>query len=342
MFGSTILTGIKNSGELHIGSYLGAIKPMIQLQEKYIHDNKMRMNMFIPDLHSLTVPTNYDQLMRFTVRNVKLYMASGFEMTDINTFIYRQSRVPAHSEMAVLLNNFTTFGELSRQTQFKDRHSKGESISVGMFDYPVLMAADILLYNAKYVPVGEDQRQHLELVRDLAIRLNKKFGDIFLAPDPIEEQIKFMEIEKPLRIMSLSNPANKMSKSVTDAAGTINLIDTPANARKKIMGATTDSLQKVNYNLKEQPGISNLLQIYASFQGVTIKEAEKEFKDVTHYGDFKSTVADVVCQFLEDLQTNFQLISDDVIFEHLTRDEDLVNPVANETLARFQTALGLR
>ncbi|MBP6880187.1 tryptophan--tRNA ligase [Candidatus Saccharibacteria bacterium] len=342
MFGSTILTGIKNSGELHIGSYLGAIKPMIKLQQKYIDDNKMRMNMFIPDLHSLTVPTNYDQLMRFTVRNTKLYMACGFDLTDKNTFIYRQSRVPAHSELTVLLNNFTTFGELSRQTQFKDKQSKGESVSVGLFDYPVLMAADILLYNAKYIPVGEDQRQHLELTRDLAIRINNKFGEVFLVPDALEEQIKFMEVEKPLRIMSLSDPTKKMSKSVIDATGTINLIDSPSVARKKIMSATTDSLQQVGYDHDKQPGISNLLQIYASFKGLKIKDAEKEFKDVTHYGDFKKTVADVVCEFLADVQQNFESISDDVIFEYMTNDEAKVSPVANETLARLQTALGLR
>lgn len=384
----TILTGIKNSGRLHIGSYLGAIKPMINLQKNKVKSGQFQMNMFIPDLHTLTVPTDYAELKRFMLDNIKLYIACGLDVNDLNTFLYRQSRISAHSEMCVLLNNFTGFGELSRQTQFKDKFravkqkiSKIESsllddevfgplansvspqelkrsmssnakdlrsaqaeldyLSVGLFDYPVLMAADILLYGAQYVPVGDDQRQHLELARDLAIRVNNKFGEIFTVPDEIKKQVQFAGLEKSLRIMSLSSPDNKMSKSVTDPRGTIDLLDSPAEARKKIMSAETDSLASVNYDPANQPGISNLIEVYANFKGLSLAEAEAKFKGSERYGDLKKEVADVVCEFLEDIQLKLSEISDEEITQILGRGESTVKPTANETLSRMQKVLGL-
>lgn len=337
----TILTGIKNSGRLHIGSYLGAIKPMMNLQKNKVKTGEYQMNMFIPDLHVLTVPTDYAKLKRFMLDNLKLYIACGLDVSDVNTHLYRQSRISAHSEMCVLLNNFTGFGELSRQTQFKDKHSKGEEASVGLFDYPVLMAADILLYGAKYVPVGDDQRQHLELARDIAIRVNNKFGEVFIVPDEIKKQVEFAGLEKSLRIKSLSNPASKMSKSVSDPRGTIDLQDSPAEARKKIMSAETDSLASVNYDPVKQPGISNLIEIYANFKNLKLTEAEAEFKGSERYGDLKKQVADVVCEFLEDIQLKLSEISDEEITQILGRGESTVKPTANETLSRMQKVLGL-
>lgn len=337
----TILTGIKNSGRLHIGSYLGAIKPMVNLQKDKVKTGEYQMNMFIPDLHVLTVPTDYAKLKRFMLDNLKLYIACGLDVSDVNTHLYRQSRISAHSEMCVLLNNFTGFGELSRQTQFKDKHSKGEEASVGLFDYPVLMAADILLYGAKYVPVGDDQRQHLELARDIAIRVNNKFGEVFVVPDEIKKQVEFAGLEKSLRIKSLSNPASKMSKSVSDPRGTIDLQDSPAEARKKIMSAETDSLASVNYDPVKQPGISNLIEIYANFNNLSLANAEAKFKGSERYGDLKKQVADVVCEFLEDTQLKLSEISDEEVTQILERGESTVKPTAEETLSRMQKALGL-
>jgi tryptophanyl-tRNA synthetase len=338
----TILTGIKNSGRLHIGSYLGAIKPMINLQKNKVKSGEFQMNMFIPDLHTLTVPTDYAELKRFMLDSIKLYIACGLDVNDVNTHLYRQSRVSAHSELTWLLNCFTGFGELSRQTQFKDRHGKGSEVSVGLFDYPVLMAADILLYNAQYVPVGDDQRQHLELARDLAIRVNNKFGEIFTIPDEIKKQVQFAGLEKSLRIMSFSNPTNKMSKSVTDPRGTIDLLDSPAEARKKIMSAETDSLASVNYDPVNQPGISNLIEVYANFKGLSLMEAEAKFKGSERYGDLKKEVADVVCEFLEDIQAKFNDVSDEEVLAMLEKGEAMVRATADKTLFRMQRALGLR
>jgi tryptophanyl-tRNA synthetase len=338
----TILTGIKNSGRLHIGSYLGAIKPMVELQKSKVKPGDYQMNMFIPDLHVLTVPNDYTKLKRFMLDNLKLYIACGFDISDANTFVYRQSRISAHSELCVLLNNFTGFGELSRQTQFKDQQIKGKEVSVGLFDYPVLMAADILLYGAKYVPVGDDQRQHLELTRDIAIRINNKFGDVFTVPAGLKEQVKFMGEEKSLRIMSLSSPDNKMSKSVSDPKGTIDLLDSPDEARKKIMSAETDSLASVNYDPQNQPGISNLIEIYAHFTDLSLSEAELKFKGSERYGDLKKEVADVVCEFLERIQLKFNDISDEEVLVSLEKGESAVKPTAESTLHKMQRKLGLR
>lgn len=336
----TILTGIKNSGRLHIGSYLGAIKPMIDLQKSKVISGDYQMNMFIPDLHTLTVPTDYAKLKRFMLDNLKLYIACGLDVSDANTFLYRQSRISAHSELCVLLNNFTGFGELSRQTQFKDKKSRGDEVNVGLFDYPVLMAADILLYNAKYVPVGDDQRQHLELARDISIRINNKFGDIFIVPEEIKNQVKFSGGDKSLRIMSLSNPTNKMSKSVSDPKGTIDLLDSPDDARKKIMSAETDSLASVNYDPTEQPGISNLIEIYANFKDLSLSEVEAKFKGSERYGDLKKEVTDVVCEFLEKVQLKFREITDEEVLAVLEKGEIKVKPTADQTLHRMQKALG--
>src|SRR5437868_3759779 len=235
-----VLTGLRSNAEFHIGNYLGAILPMVEMQKK--HAGQYQLNMFIPDLHSFTTPIEHGNLYKQSRQNLKVFAAAGLDIDQADTFIYRQSYIPAHSELTWVLDCFAYMGELSRMTEFKDKSDNQANVSVGLFNYPVLMAADILLYGAKWVPVGEDQRQHLELTRDLAMRMNSKFGDLFVVPEEWQKQVEFIGADTGVRIRSLRNPEKKMSKSIDDPAGTIMLSDTPEAAAEKIMAATTDSV----------------------------------------------------------------------------------------------------
>ncbi|NJL97031.1 tryptophan--tRNA ligase [Candidatus Gracilibacteria bacterium] len=227
-----ILTGIRANGDIHLGNYLGAIKPMLDISKNL--DSSDQFFMFVPDLHSITTEVDYSKLFQTTIDNIKIYLAAGLETNSKNIFLYRQSMIPAHSEMAWLLSCFSYFGELSRMTQFKDKSEGKSNVSVGLFAYPIMMAADILLYSADYIPVGDDQRQHIELTRDLAIRINNKFDSkIFTPPQPWDKQLDFVDQQEGIRIRSLSNPSKKMSKSVMDPKGTILLKDNPEEAAKK-------------------------------------------------------------------------------------------------------------
>jgi tryptophanyl-tRNA synthetase len=223
--------------------------------------------MFIPDLHSFTTPIDHGKLYEQTHRNLEVFAAAGLETEQPDTFIYRQSYIPAHSELTWILDCFAYFGELSRMTEFKEKGGDNQNVSVGLFNYPVLMAADILLYGAKWVPVGEDQRQHVEFTRDLALRINNKFGDLFVVPEDNAKQTEFAGRSEPVRIRSLRNPNKKMSKSVEDPTGTIMLSDKPQDAAAKVMAAATDSLGSINYDWQNQPGVTNLLQIIALLSG---------------------------------------------------------------------------
>src|SRR5689334_22730947 len=220
-----VLTGLRSNAEFHLGNYLGAILPMVELQKK--HAGEYQLNMFIPDLHSFTTPIDHGKLYEQTHLNLKVFVAAGLDIDQPDTYIYRQSYIPAHSEMTWILDCFTGIGELSRMTEYKDKSTReGEDrVTAGLFNYPVLMAADILLYGAKYVPVGDDQRQHVEFTRDLAERINSKFGDVFVLPADNKAQMEFAGREEPVRVRSLRNPEKKMSKSVEDPAGTIMLSD---------------------------------------------------------------------------------------------------------------------
>lgn len=343
----TILSGIKNTGTPHIGSYLGFYLPLARLyKEKVKGKEDFKLNLFIPDLHALTIPLEaekYKEMANDTMRNLKFYAACGIDLSDPNVLVYRQSRVSAHSELCVLLNNFTSFGELSRQTQFKDKKEQGyEGATVGLFDYPVLMAADILLYDAKYIPTGEDQRQHIELARDIASRFNNKFGDIFTLPATLKDQVDFAGQEEPVRVMSLSNPTNKMSKSVTDPKGTIDLTDSAEVATKKIMSAETDSVGNIKLDKQDQPGIYNLLQILAIFSGTLLKDVESKYMGSDKYGELKKDVAEVVSNFLQELEDRYNSISDQEILDMLERGEKKANEIANQTLLKVQKAVGLR
>lgn len=336
-----ILTGVRSNEEPTLGNFLGAFVPMVDLQKKYA--GEYQINMFVPDLHSFTTPIDHTSLYEKTLHNLKYFVAAGLELDDPNTFLYRQSYIPAHSELTWILDCFTYVGEMQRMTQFKEKSSEHDaSVTMGLMNYPVLMAADILLYDAEWVPVGEDQFQHLEIARDIATRFNNKFGDVFVVPRATKEQTTFIERDNGLRIRSLTDPAKKMSKSSSNEKSKISLSDTPTQAYKKIMNATTDSVGQINFNWDTQPGISSLLQILALLSGRTQDDVNNEWVGGERYGDLKQVVAATVESFLTDFQARYNAITDEQILEKLQSSEARVAVTANNTLLRAQKAVGLR
>lgn len=286
----TILSGIQPSGLLTLGNYLGALRNWEKIQNA--HD----CSFFVADMHAITVRQDPEVLRKNTRMAVLQYLACGID-PDINT-IFVQSHVSEHAELAWILNCCTNMGELSRMTQFKDKSKKQEHVGVGLFDYPVLMAADILLYDTDYVPVGADQTQHLELARTIARRFNTNYGqDIFKIPEPFVS-------DTGARIMSLQDPERKMSKSDPNPNGYISLLDPRDAIIKKFRKAKTDSLGIVRYS-EDQPGISNLINIYASVTGKNIHEVEREFEG-KGYGYFKPAVAETVADVLRGIQQRYQ------------------------------------
>lgn len=338
----TILTGIRTNEEPTIGNFLGAYLPMIESARKYA--GEYEINMFIPDLHSFTTPVDHDKFYQQTIQGVKYYLAAGLDANNPHVHIYRNSHVSAHSELCWILDCFTYMGEATRMTQFKDKSAgmSDKSISVGLFNYPILMAADILLYDAKYVPLGEDQFQHLELCRDIATRMNNKFGELFTLPAPEKEQSKFMGRDKGLRIRSLTDPEKKMSKSSVSDKSKICLSDDPEVAAKKIMSATTDNVGVINYDMENQPGISNLLQIEALFTATPLQDVINEWTGQTSYGDLKRKVATTIKAFLTEFQLKLEAISDEDVEKILASGEKYANEVAGAKLASVQKAIGLR
>ena len=275
---------------------------------------------------------------------IRLYAAAGLPLDNPDIYIYRQSYISAHSELTWILDCFTGFGEMSRMTQFKDKSAKlsDDRVSVGLFNYPVLMAADILLYGASYVPVGDDQSQHLEFTRDIAERLNNQFGELFTIPKPVKDQHAFFGKDQGLRIKDLVDPTKKMSKSDESSKGIIFLGDEPDEAAKKIMGATTDSVGVVHYDPANQPGISNLLTIHALLSGETIEAVAEHHDGDTSYGDLKKEVSEQVKDFLTDFQAKLGNVNDEQLLAKLQSDEVAMNAVANATLLKVQQAVGLR
>jgi tryptophanyl-tRNA synthetase len=338
----TILTGIRANNDLHIGNYFGAMLPLIDMARN--HADEYNVNLFIPDLHSFTTPINHGELFDSIMNNARVYTAAGLPLDDDSIQLYRQSYVPAHSELTILLNNFTGFGEMSRMTQFKDKSAKlgGGQVSVGLFDYPVLMASDILLYNASYIPVGDDQTQHLEITRDIALRMNQKFGELFVVPEPVQKQHAFFGKEQGLRIKDLVDPTKKMSKSDDTGKGVIFLGDNPDLAYKKIMSATTDNRGRVDYDTVAQPGISNLIDILALLRGVSPEVVADEYRGMEQYGEFKSIVASEMSAFLVDFQSRLAQLDEARVLAKLQKSERAMNELANETLHRVQVAVGLR
>ncbi len=334
----TILTGIRANSVLTLGNYLGALLPMVRLANKY--SDEYQINIFVPDLHSIISDVDGD-LQKNIIRTLKYWLAAGLELKK-NVHIYRQSYIPAHSELCWILNCVATMGETSRMTQYKEKSEGRESCNVGIFDYPILMAADILLYSAEYVPIGEDQFQHIELARNLAMRFNHKYGEIFTVPAKTSDQVKFMGVSDGIRIRDLLNPEKKMSKSTVAAGSKIMLDDEPMVAAKKIMSATTDSFGKVKFDMWAQPGISNLLQIEALVTDIPLQDVISTWSGETRYGELKKKVASSVAQMLEDFQGKLAKISDEEILSLLEQGEEYASEVAEMKLLEVQKAVHLR
>ncbi|MBQ3464966.1 tryptophan--tRNA ligase [Candidatus Saccharibacteria bacterium] len=335
---ATILTGIRSNSVLTLGNYLGALLPMVRLANE--HSKEYQVNIFVPDLHSIISEVDGD-LRENTIRTLKYWLAAGLELNE-NVHIYRQSYVPAHSELCWILNCVATMGETSRMIQYKEKSKGQESCNVGIFDYPILMAADILLYSAEFIPLGEDQFQHIELTRNIAMRFNNKYGEIFTVPAKTSDQVKFMEVDTAIRIRDLLNPEKKMSKSTVAEGSKIMLDDAPEKAAKKIMSATTDSLGKVKFDMFNQPGVSNLLQIEALVTNTPLSEVIAEWNGETHYGELKKKVAESVSTMLSEFQGRLAEISDDEVYRLLEEGEKYANEIANAKLLEVQKAVGLR
>lgn len=322
----TIFSGIQPSGSPTLGNYLGAIKNWVDLQEDY------HCYYCVVDMHAITVRQDPAELRKRCLDMLSLIIAAGLDPAK-NT-LYIQSHVSAHAELAWILNCFTYMGELNRMTQFKDKSARHpDNLNAGLYTYPVLMAADILLYQTDLVPVGVDQKQHLELARDIAIRFNHLYGDVFVVPDAYIPKAG-------ARIMSLQEPTKKMSKSDDNPNAYIALLDDPNTIRSKIKRAVTDSDGEIRFS-EEKPGVSNLLSIYAAIQGISIADAERAFSG-QGYGALKASVSDAVISVLEPLQKRYKEIRSDKAFlnEVITEGSAKAAKVAYKTLYKVQKKVG--
>lgn len=337
-----ILTGLRANDDLHIGNYFGALKPIVDMAKH--HADKYEINLFVPDLHSFTTPIDHSKLQRDIMNGLRLFVAAGLPLNNPSVHLYRQSYIPAHSELAWILDCFTGFGELSRMTEFKDKSAKigADRIGVGQFNYPPLMAADILLYGASYIPVGDDQRQHIEFTRNIAERMNHKFGTLFVVPKSVQEQHALFQKDQGLRIKNLQDPTKKMSKSDESGKGIIFLGDMPEEAAKKILSAATDSFGKIEAANPEQPGIKNLLQILALATDRPLQEVSGHYEGQTRYGPLKDDTAIAVTEFLAQFQERLRNVDDAVLMAKLEADEKKMNQIAGATLLKVQQAVGLR
>lgn len=322
----TIFSGIQPSGTITIGNYIGAIKQFVELQHHY------QCYFCIVDQHAITVPQD-PQTLRKNIRSLAaLYLACGIDPNKATLFI--QSEVPAHAQAGWIMQCISYIGELERMTQFKDKSAGKEAVSVGLLTYPPLMAADILLYGTNLVPVGEDQKQHIELTRDLAERFNKKYKEIFTIPE-----IKMPEVGA--RIMSLQDPTKKMSKSDPNQKAYISLLDEPKQIEKKIKSAVTDSDGVIKYDKENKPGISNLLAIYSILSNKTIQELEMQYEG-KGYGEFKKDLAEVIINELKPIQEKYyEIINSPILDEILSEGAEKANRVANKMLKKIENAMGL-
>ena len=322
----TILTGLKPTGSLTLGNYIGSIKQMVNMQDNY------KSYLFVADMHAITVPTDSEELHNNIKNFIALYLACGIDPKK--NVIYLQSDIEYIPAISWLLECNTYYGELSRMIQFKEKSKKNANFSVGLLTYPVLMAVDILTVDADYVPVGIDQKQHVELTRDIAIRFNNKYGDTFKIPEPIVTKVG-------TKIMDLVDPSKKMSKTEENPKGVIGLLDDVNSARKKIMSATTDSEMCVKYDPESKPGISNLINIYASLTELTIEQVQEKFKN-SNYGEFKTEVANVVCDFLEKIQKRYnELINSQELDDILKNGADEVRSLAKDKFELMKKEIGL-
>ncbi|WP_178023759.1 tryptophan--tRNA ligase [uncultured Paenibacillus sp.] len=320
-----VLSGIQPSGKLTLGNYIGAIKNFVTLQNDYA------CNFMVVDLHAITVPQEPAALTEQSEAVAALYIAAGIDPNKAN--VYLQSHVMQHAQLGWLLTTLTSMGELERMTQFKDKSAGKESVGAGLFVYPALMAADILIYNADLVPVGEDQKQHLELTRDLAGRFNHRFGDYFTLPEPYIPEVG-------ARIMSLDDASKKMSKSNPNPGSYIALLDTPDEIRKKISRATTDSGREVKFDPAGKPEVSNLITIYSQCSGLSIAEVEQRYEGQM-YGPFKKDLAEVVVDVLEPLQQRYREIRESGELRSILRQgAERASEMAEKTLQDVQRMMG--
>lgn len=326
MIKKRIFSGVQPTGNIHIGNYLGALKQFIELQE----ENECLY--CIVDLHSITVPQDPKELKKHILDVAALYLAVGLDPGK--SLIFVQSDVPQHAELAWLLmcNSYT--GELFRMTQFKQKAQKQESAPAGLFAYPVLMAADILLYDTHVVPVGNDQKQHIELTRDIAIRVNNAMGEVFVVPEG-------RYLKQGARIMSLDDPLSKMSKSAVNEHSRISLLDSPAKIKKSIMRATTDSDGEIRFDPENKPGLSNLLNIYSAFSNRTIEDLEKSYSG-QGYGTLKKDIVEVVTENLLVIQKRFEKIRPSKeLLEVLDEGAKKAGVLAEKTMERAYRKFGL-
>ena len=322
-----MLSGIKPSGQLTLGNYIGALKPFVSYQED------VDLKVFIANLHCITMPIDAEELQTNLQDAFAFYLACGLDPKKTDIFL--QSDVPEIAQLGFILSCMTSMGELNRQTQFKDKKETETSLTAGFYTYPTLMASDILIHQSDVVPVGEDQKQHVELCRDLALRFNNRFGETFKVPEPLIPKVG-------ARIMSLSDPLKKMSKSDEEGnKGVIYLKDDLKKTRKKIMSAVTDSVNIVQYDQENQPGVSNLITIYASLNDMSISDAANHFEGY-QYGAFKKEVADLVVEKLGAIQEKYRKILDSNVMESVLHEgASKVRPRAQETLSNVQSKMGL-
>lgn len=321
-----VFSGVQPTGQIHLGNYI-TMKNFVKQQ-----DEKDCLYCVV-DMHSITLPQDPEVLKKSIIELAALYVAIGLDPNKVTLFI--QSQVAAHAELAWILNCFSYMGELSRMTQFKDKSEGKQVVTTGLFTYPVLMAADILLYDTHYVPVGNDQKQHLELTRDIAVRFNNRFGEIFVVPEPM-----IAKVEEGARIMSLDDPTLKMSKSNPNPHSKITLLDSMAQVKKTIMRATTDSESIIKYDLIEKPGVSNLLTIYSQFSGESIPEIMLKYEG-QGYGALKKDLVEVVISELEPIQKRFhQILDSGDIYDVLKQGRNRAIEISTPVLDRVKKAVG--
>lgn len=321
-----MLSGIKPTGRLTLGNYIGAIGEFIKYQDEY------DMYIFVANEHAITVPISAKELRQNTKDLIALYLAAGLDPEKVTLFL--QTDVPGHAKLGWVMTCLSGYGELQRMTQFKDKMAKQESgITAGLYAYPALMAADILLYDPDYVPVGVDQSQHVELTRDLAERFNHRYSDTFKLPEPLVTRVG-------AKIYDLQNPTKKMSKSETNPKGVIDLLDDPAQARNKIKGAVTDSLGVVRFDPENQPGVSNLLTILSALTSEDIDSIVARYEG-KGYGELKKEVGDVVYNFLTELQKRYkEIVESGVIYDVLEKGAEKANRIAEKKVRKVYKKVG--
>lgn len=321
-----VFSGVQPTGNIHLGNYLGALKQFVELQD----DNECIY--CIVDLHSITVPQDPKELRKHILDVAALYLSIGVDPKKSTVFV--QSDVSGHSELSWILTCSSYTGELSRMTQFKDKSRGKESAPAGLFTYPILMAADILLYDTDIVPVGNDQKQHIEICRDIAIRVNNRFKDTFVIPDG-----RFLK--EGARIMALDDPTKKMSKSAENIHSRISLLDEDSKIKKSIMRATTDSDGEIRFDPENKPGVSNLLNIYSALSGKSIDDIVADFAGCG-YGDFKKELVEITKEALVPIKQNFNEIRETEELNQILRDgADRANTIAEKTMKRVKANFGL-